>query len=81
MYQKKCKYGLSQEEYENLFVKQNNKCAICGREFDETLKAFVDHCHTTDKVRGLLCTNCNTLLGMARDSIEVLNNAIAYLQN
>lgn len=81
LYQKKCKYGLSKEEYDDLFIKQNNKCAICGREFNETLKAFVDHCHITGKVRGLLCTNCNTLLGMAKDSIETLKTAIEYLQN
>ena len=59
---------------------KNNKCAICGREFNDKLKAFVDHDHITNKVRGLLCTHCNTLLGMSKDSIEILNKAIEYLQ-
>ena len=80
LYQKKSKYGLSQEEYKNMFIAQDNKCAICGRSFSDR-KAYVDHCHETGKVRGLLCTQCNTLLGMARDSVEILGNAINYLKN
>lgn len=78
IYQKKCKYGLSEEEYLGLFVAQNNKCAICNKSFEDT-KAFVDHDHITKKVRGLLCTKCNSILGMAGDSIDILNKAIRYL--
>ena len=63
-----------------MFKKQNNKCAICGIEFSDNNKAFVDHCHKTNRVRGLLCTRCNTLLGMAKDNIEILQKAITYLQ-
>lgn len=79
LYQKKTKYGLNAEEYYNMFESQNNKCAICGEEFSDSNKAFVDHCHKTNKVRGLLCTRCNSLLGMAKDNIETLQNAIKYL--
>lgn len=79
LYQKKTKYGLSAEEYYSMFESQNNKCAICGEEFSDSNKAFVDHCHKTNKVRGLLCTRCNSLLGMAKDNIETLQNAIKYL--
>ena len=81
IYQKKSRYGLTEEEYKGLFTKQENKCAICGCEFNENNKGFVDHSHTSNKVRGLLCTKCNTLLGMANDNIEVLENAIKYLRN
>lgn len=81
LYQKKNKYGLNESEYKYLFIKQNNKCAICGTEFNEKLKGFVDHNHQTKKVRGLLCTHCNSLLGFAKDSIDILNNAITYLNN
>ena len=81
LYQKKHKYGLTEEEYKDLFNKQENKCAICECEFDENNKGFVDHSHITNKVRGLLCTRCNTLLGMANDNIEILERAIKYLKN
>ena len=79
LYQKKNKYGLNEEQYHYLFDTQHNKCAICGKSFDDT-KAFVDHSHETNKVRGLLCTKCNSLLGMANDDIDILINAIEYLK-
>ena len=81
IYQKKHRYGLTEEEYKDLFHRQNNKCAICGCEFDENNKGFVDHSHTSNRVRGLLCTRCNTLLGMANDKVEILKKAIEYLNN
>jgi hypothetical protein len=43
-------------------------------------KAHTDHCHTTGKVRGILCQRCNLILGHARDRIAVLKAAIAYLE-
>ena len=79
LYQKKTKYGLSEEEYKHLFVKQNNKCAICGESFNSVIPV-VDHNHNTGIVRGLLCSKCNTLLGMAKDNISILENAIIYLK-
>lgn len=80
LYQKKTKYGLSKEQYLDLFKKQDNKCAICGKSFNET-KACVDHNHNTGNIRGLLCTQCNSLLGMAHDNINILKNAILYLES
>jgi hypothetical protein len=79
LYQIKTKYNLSESDYRNLFEEQNNKCAICGNTFNGKLKGFVDHDHTGNFVRGILCTKCNTLLGMANDNIEILENAIKYL--
>lgn len=79
LHQKKFKYGLNAEDYYHMFEVQENKCAICGTVFSDTNKAFVDHCHNTKKVRGLLCTKCNTLLGMAKDDVSILQNAITYL--
>jgi len=79
LYQKKNKYGLLPEEYYSLFINQQNKCAICGLEFNENNKGFVDHCHITNKIRGLLCTKCNSLLGMANDNKDILQKAIEYL--
>jgi hypothetical protein len=40
----------------------------------------VDHCHTTGKIRGLLCSKCNPALGAFNDNIEILNSAIKYLK-
>ena len=67
------------KEYKHLFVKQDNKCAICGESFDSVIPV-VDHNHNTGIVRGLLCSKCNTLLGMAKDNISILENAIIYLK-
>lgn len=80
MYQKKSKYGLDEKQYLNLFKVQNNKCQICKIPFTE-VRACVDHNHETNKVRGLLCDNCNTALGLFKDTIHNLENAIKYLKN
>lgn len=52
------------------------KCGICSG----TTKLTIDHCHATNQVRGLLCDNCNNLLGRSRDNIATLQNAIKYLR-
>ena len=80
LYQKKNRYGLTPEKYYLLFEQQNNKCAICECEFTDRIKGFVDHNHVNGEIRGLLCNKCNTLLGMANDNIEILENAIKYLK-
>ena len=83
------KYGLTLEEYNNLRQQQNYCCAVCGKHESSVLMGRsikpetalnVDHCHTTNKVRALLCLNCNTLLGKAKDDPEILLKAIAYLE-
>lgn len=77
----KSKFGISVEEYDEILARQNNCCAICKRhqaEFDRNFA--VDHDHEFGYNRGLLCVSCNNMLGRARDSIEVLENAIAYLK-
>lgn len=72
------------EQYAEMAEAQDNKCAICQQAETEmqrgVLKALcVDHDHTTGKVRGLLCTACNTGLGKFRDDPLILASAIAYL--
>ncbi len=76
-YSLKKKFGLSKEQYTELLEKQNHVCAICGKECTKALA--VDHCHTTGKIRGLLCNNCNRGIGHLKDSVENLTNAITYL--
>ena len=54
---------------------------ICGISEDEIGKKLdVDHCHDSGKVRGVLCNPCNTMLGHARDKVEILESAVAYLK-
>src|SRR5258705_13408476 len=57
------KYGLSIEDYSALVIKQNKQCTICKKE----TKLYIDHCHATNRVRGLLCNLCNSGLGMFRE--------------
>ena len=79
------RFGLELGGYTALLTTQNNKCAICAVDYDlyrkATRKRFaVDHCHITGNNRGLLCSNCNTALGLIQDSTTSLSNAIGYLQ-
>lgn len=62
---------------EEILATQNGYCAICLRKI--TGKGNLDHCHTTGKVRGVLCTACNTGLGFFWDSPETLVAAIEYI--
>jgi len=64
------------EQYNQMMIEQQNKCAICGKE----VKLLVDHNHATGQVRSLLCTGCNTMIGMAYESKDILLAAIAYLE-
>lgn len=76
----KSAFGIDIQEYNKLFDEQNGCCAICGRhqsELSQTL--YVDHNHETNKIRGLLCINCNALLGHAKDNSNVLEKAMHYL--
>lgn len=77
-YQLKHKYGISLQEYEERLAAQGGMCAICG-ETPRGRKLGVDHDHRMNEVRGLLCTNCNLLLGYALDRPEILESAILYL--
>lgn len=71
------RYGVSLEEYERMFKAANGKCEICGA-IDPPRGLFVDHCHNTLKVRGLLCGACNTGLGWYEKVLSV--NIEKYLQ-
>jgi hypothetical protein len=76
-------YGLSLEEYNKMLVVQNMTCAMCATQHDPSKKRgrlYVDHCHTTGKIRALLCAAHNSMLGYAEDNIQVLEKAIEYLK-
>jgi hypothetical protein len=77
----KAKYNITIEDYNDMFIEQGGRCAICGKhQKDLKNKLAVDHCHGTKKVRGLLCLNCNTALGNFRDRLDLLENAMKYLE-
>ena len=75
------KYKITLKQYDDILKSQNKSCAICGISVTMLKRNIcVDHCHKTGKVRGLLCGNCNSTIGYAKDNIDVLNNAIKYLK-
>lgn len=75
-------YGLTRLDVEALLAKQGGVCAICGKaEPGGKHKLFqVDHCHTTGKVRGMLCDACNRGLGFFRDNPNALRTAAKYVE-
>ncbi len=78
-------YGLTIEAYNSLLAKQGGRCAIC-HEFETATNQYgikslaVDHDHATGQVRGLLCSNCNQLIGRAKDNLGVLESAANYIR-
>jgi hypothetical protein len=83
-------YGITKPEKDKMVAKQKGKCLICDNILEEskiTTKgesnkriAVVDHCHETNKVRGILCSKCNRGLGLFEDSVDNLTRAIKYLK-
>ena len=69
-------YNIPIEEVEQAIEYQNKRCAICKKK----KPLVIDHCHNTKQFRGLLCRECNLLLGFAYDKKEILCNAITYLE-
>jgi len=71
-------YGLTLDQYDELFKAQQGACAICHQITKRLL--FVDHDHKTGKARGLLCVNCNNGLGLLGDHVETVQRAANYLK-
>lgn len=75
---RKTKYGITKEEYQTRLTLQEGRCIICSDLVEDKLR--VDHDHQTGEIRGLLCSNCNTGLGMFKDDPELTTAATAYLR-
>ena len=76
----KIQYGITLEDYNKMYNKQEGKCAICKIPNEELKKdLFVDHDHVTGKFRGLLCMHCNHGVGKFKDNIEIVRNLLNYL--
>jgi hypothetical protein len=66
---------LSEAEAEQLSESKLGNCEICHK----ASEVFIDHCHETDKRRGFLCQNCNFMIGLAKDNVNVLIASVDYL--
>lgn len=76
-YKWKLRYGLTHDEVYTLYATQNGSCAICKKSLNDVF--VVDHCHSTGKVRGLLCNQCNQAIGLLNENISSFRNAIDYI--
>lgn len=72
-------YNITISDYDLLLEKQNEVCAICKDRCKSGKMLAVDHCHKTGKIRGLLCTKCNTGLGNFNDNRQFLLLAADYI--
>lgn len=77
----KTTYGLTLEDFDELLSAQGGRCAICRTDTPGGKGRFhVDHCHSTGRIRGLLCCNCNRGIGALKDESALLHKAISYLE-
>jgi hypothetical protein len=73
-------YGITVEEYLELYKQTDGKCTVCEKR--PTKRALhIDHNHKTGSVRGLLCHHCNTALGLLKEDAEIINKLLAYLKS
>ena len=77
-------YKIREQELRDLMDNQKGCCSICGESLVKVdwskSHLHIDHCHETYRVRGLLCGNCNWLLGVAREDVDILKKAVNYLE-
>jgi hypothetical protein len=73
----KSTYGITLDDYDQMFEDQDNGCAICGGLNTDGRRLHVDHNHETGEVRGLLCYSCNINLGWFENNLE---DVISYLE-
>ena len=73
------KYGITLEQKEAMLADQGHRCGICRTDEPGKRGWFTDHCHTSKRVRGILCHRCNSALGLLRDDPAVLLAAADYL--
>jgi hypothetical protein len=73
-------YGLTEEQYVELWEQCGGRCPLCGRKFARHRPACIDHDHRTWEVRGLLCGPCNYQVGVLHDNLSWLEAAARYLR-
>lgn len=77
IYMRKFRYGITEDQYQELLNSQKGRCAICK---EIMTSPWVDHDHQTNEIRGLLCRLCNTAVGMIGENVETLKSMIKYLE-
>lgn len=73
-------FGITLEEYTKILTEQGGVCAVCKKS-PQTKYLAVDHCHKSERIRGLLCAQCNTALGLLQDSLEIIQRLAEYVIN
>ena len=76
----KKRYGVTKEQYEEMLSRQGGVCALCYLKCKTGKRLAIDHCHTTGRVRGLLCFNCNLAIGKAQENPTILRRMAQYLE-
>lgn len=77
-YRMQSRHGITPEQYDAMYSSQKGRCAICrAKKGKQGLR--IDHDHKTEVIRGLLCHNCNVLLGLGKENVKILEAAVAYL--
>ena len=80
-------YGIDTDQYNDMLKEQNYRCMVCnevetGRARGGGFKCLsVDHCHTSGKIRGLLCSNCNSALGLLNEDRDRIHKLLEYIDN
>lgn len=76
----KSTYGITSKERDKMLANQNGRCAICGTDKPGGRNWHIDHCHTTKKVRSLLCTSCNVFLGRIEANPQLVEKIYTYIE-
>lgn len=75
------KYGMSLADRDSMVEDQGNVCLICQEILDLQFNTHIDHCHTSGRVRGVLCSKCNQGIGLFRDNPEFMRRAANYVED
>lgn len=73
-------YGITLSEREEMAKAQGNSCKICRISFEDAAAMHIDHCHTSGRVRGLLCSKCNQAIGLLQEDPEIIREAARYIE-
>lgn len=74
-------YGITLDDWNEMFNNQGGCCAICGKHQSTSKRFHVDHNHTTGQVRGLLCSQCNTALGLLYEDEQIIKRTLKYIRS
>lgn len=78
-YKRKTVYGVTDAQYDAMLAEQGGLCKLCRGTPNGRGILHIDHCHATGRIRGLLCSKCNTALGLLNDDVELFAKALRYL--